>query len=312
MSGTRIYEPRLAEAWNDFNARARNGHFLFDRRFMDYHADRFEDASLAVFEGDRIVGLIPASRHGDEVVSHGGLTFGGLVVDRAGTAQVMTMLDACAEAWARVGAKTLTYKAMPSIYAAAPAEADRYWLFRNGARLVRRDLSAAIDYRARGAVSTRRSRGIKKAASGGLSFGRSSNWPGYWELLAKVLEDRHGVSPVHSLAEIEMLAGRFPDEIALYTAERAGRILAGVVAFRSRFVAHAQYIAADEEGRQAAALDGLFEHMIGVHAEGCRHFDFGISNTDRGRVLNEGLMRQKEEFGASAVACDFYELGIGR
>jgi hypothetical protein len=312
LPGPRPYGPSLEGAWNAFNKRARNGHFLFDRRFMDYHADRFADASLALFEGDEVVGLLPASRHGDEIVSHGGLTFGGLVIDRAGTAQAMAMLDDCARAWAAAGATSLTYKAMPAIYARAPAEEDRYWLFRRGAELVRRDVSAAIDYRARGAVSSRRGRGVRKAQTAGVRYERSSDWASYWALLTSVLEGRHGAAPVHSLAEIELLAGRFPDEIALFTASLDETLLAGVVMFRSAMVAHAQYIAVGEAGREAGALDGLFEHLIQLHAQDWRYFDFGISNTEQGRVLNEGLIRQKEEFGASAVVHDFYRLSIGR
>jgi hypothetical protein len=312
LPSPRAYDASLAGAWNAFNARARNGHFLFDRGFMDYHAERFVDASLALVEGEAIVGLLPASRHGDEIVSHGGLTFGGLVVDRTGTAEAMAMLDAAVEAWAAAGAQALTYKAMPTIYARAPADEDRYWLFRQGAELVRRDVSAAIDYRARGPVSGRRSRGIRRAATAGVTFGRSSDWAGYWALLCAVLEGRHGAAPAHSLAEIELLAGRFPDEIALFTAIRQGELLAGVAMFRSATVAHAQYIAAGEAGREAGALDGLFEFLIGQHGASHRYFDFGISNTDQGRVLNEGLIRQKEEFGASAVVHDFYRLAIGR
>ena len=80
--------------------------------------------------------------------------------------------------------------------------------------------------------------------------------------------------------------------------------------FRSAQVAHAQYIAVGEAGRESGALDGLFEHLIGAHALTHRYFDFGISNTDQGRVLNEGLMRQKEEFGGSAVAHDVYRLAL--
>jgi hypothetical protein len=65
-----------------------------------------------------------------------------------------------------------------------------------------------------------------------------------------------------------------------------------------------------EEGREAGALDGLFDHLIAGHAESHRYFDFGISTTDQGQVLNEGLMRQKEEFGASAVVHDVYRLAL--
>ena len=39
-------------------------------------------------------------------------------------------------------------------------------------------------------------------------------------------------------------------------------------------------------------------------------FDFGISNEDHGRVLNEGLVMQKEGFGARSVVHDHYELRV--
>ncbi|MBV9528997.1 MAG: hypothetical protein JOZ79_11630, partial [Sphingomonas sp.] len=35
------YDSSLASNWAEVLADARNGVFLFDRRYMDYHADRF-------------------------------------------------------------------------------------------------------------------------------------------------------------------------------------------------------------------------------------------------------------------------------
>jgi hypothetical protein len=306
----RRYSPEMAKAWNGFNGRGRNGHFMFDRGFMDYHADRFADASLMAFEDDAPIALLPLNRTGDEVWSHQGLTFGGLVVEDAGTAQILAILDACADHLRGEGVAQLTYKALPHIYARAPAEADRYWLFRRRAALVRRDISIAIDYRARGPVSSRRTRGARKAEKAGLTLARSQDWPQFWRLLEGVLADRHGAAPVHSLDEIQLLADRFPEEIALFAASAGDEIHAGVVMFRSAQVAHAQYIAVNEAGREAGALDGLFEHLIGAHAQTHRYFDFGISNTDQGRVLNEGLVRQKEEFGGGGVVHDFYRVAL--
>jgi hypothetical protein len=75
-------------------------------------------------------------------------------------------------------------------------------------------------------------------------------------------------------------------------------------------VAHAQYIAVGEAGREIGALDGLLEHLIQTTAERCRIFDFGISNTGQGRVLNEGLVRQKEEFGGGGVVHDVYNVSL--
>ena len=303
MIEVRAYDAGLRDAWNAFNACARNGHFLFDRGFMEYHADRFDDASVMVFEDGRLMALMPASREGGTIGSHPGLTFGGLVIDEASTAQVLAILDACAAFWRRAGADTLTYKALPWIYHRRPAQADLYWLFR-------RDVTAAIDYRARGSPSGRRQRGARKAVQGGLVIARSQNLGDFWRLLEEVLASRHGAAPVHSLAEIEALARQFPDQIALHVAERDGAIEAGVVMFVTPFVAHAQYIAVGEAGRASGALDGLFEHLIGAFAGSHRYFDFGISNTDGGRTLNEGLIRQKEEFGASAVVHDTYRVGL--
>lgn len=306
----RPYEASLAGAWNAFNAGARNGHLLFDRGFMDYHADRFADASLMAFEGERLVGLAPANLSGETVWSHQGLTFGGLVVDDARAVEVAAMLDACAAAWAGQGARTLVYKALPPIYQRRPAQEDLSWLFRRGARLVRRDLGTAIDLTEPGPVSSRRARGARKAAGAGVTFARSDRWSDYWAVLESVLEARHGAAATHSLAEITLLAGRFPEAISLHTAEREGEVLAGVVMFRSGPVAHAQYIAAGEAGRALGALDGLFLHLIEGERGVRRWFDFGHSTTDQGHTLNEGLMRQKEEFGGGGVVHDVYELDL--
>ncbi|MGZ3272161.1 MAG: GNAT family N-acetyltransferase [Caulobacteraceae bacterium] len=306
----RPWRPDLAEPWNAFNARAANGHFLFDRGFMGYHADRFADASLMVEDEGQLIALLPLNRAGNEAWSHQGLTFGGLVHDGLGAAAAMQALDACCEHLKAEGVGALAYKAMPWIYASRPSEQDLYWLFRRGAELVRRDVSAAIDYRARGRVSSRRERGAKKAVKAGLQFRRSEDWRGYWRLLEGVLGERHGVRPVHTSEEIMLLAARFPARIALHVAALDDEIQAGVVMFCSDHVAHAQYIAVGPEGRETGALDGLFDHLIAAHAGAHRYFDFGVSTADQGRTLNEGLARQKEEFGASAVVYDVYRLTL--
>lgn len=301
------YEPSFFGAWNEFNRAARNGHFLFDRGYMDYHADRFADASLMITDEGRFVGLMPANRDGDTIHSHQGLTFGGLVSETAGVAEVMRMLDACAAVWRDQGARRLVYKALPWIYQRRPAQEDLYWLFRRDAQLVRRDVATAIDSRAPGPQSSRRARGARKAQAAGLTFARSNRWGDFWTLLAEVLAARHGAEPVHTVAEIERLATGFPNTIALHTAEQDGVILAGVVIFASAQVAHAQYVAVGEAGRTSGALDGLFSYLIELHADR-RYFDFGISNTAQGRELNEGLAAQKEGFGGSAVVHDFYRV----
>jgi hypothetical protein len=307
------YEPSLAGYWNRAVAEARNGHFLFDRGFMDYHADRFSDCSLLFFKGDHLLGVLPANRRGDTIYSHQGLTFGGIVAgDRLDASLTLRVFDALRFDLAKQGTRSLVYKAIPHIYHRRPAQDDLYALFRHRAELVRRDISSTIDCAFPGTSSPARRTSIRKAANAGLFFGESNHWDEYWALLTACLEAHHGVRPVHTLTEIRLLHDRFPDAIRLFTSlSPAGVIVAGVVMFVSTTVAHAQYAAVSQEGRSMYALDGLYMFLIEHYRESKRWFDFGISTEDDGRVLNAGLATYKVRFGAGGIAYDTYRLPIG-
>ena len=90
--------------------------------------------------------------------------------------------------------------------------------------------------------------------------------------------------------------------------DSTGNIVAGTVMYVTDNVAHSQYIAASEQGRDYGALDLLFSKLITDVFAAHRYFDFGISTEQGGRFLNEGLMFQKEGFGARAVVYDTYEI----
>ena len=68
------YTPDQKQAWNDFVSRSKNGTFLLDRNYMDYHADRFTDHSLMVYRRDKLYALLPGNIAGDTFYSHQGLT----------------------------------------------------------------------------------------------------------------------------------------------------------------------------------------------------------------------------------------------
>src|SRR5579862_9144346 len=74
------YGPGSKSVWNDFARVANSGTFLFDRSYMDYHADRFQDHSLMVFDQGRLAAIFPANLANPTMVaSHDGLTYGGLI-----------------------------------------------------------------------------------------------------------------------------------------------------------------------------------------------------------------------------------------
>jgi hypothetical protein len=309
MFRIRQYSSADAHSWNEFIARSKNGTFLFDRRYMDYHADRFSDSSLIVSESDdRWVSVLPANRVDSALVSHGGLTYGGLISDEEmTTSRMIDLFAALLRYLAEAGIERLEYKTVPAIYHSLPAEEDRFALFLHGASLSRRDVLSVVDLGAQGRIQERRRRGAKKAESLRVAVEESDDWAPFWDVLTANLLDRHGRRPVHSLDEIVALARKFPDNIRLFVAKREGVVLGGVVMYLASPTAHAQYIGSSAEGRQCGALDLLFGSLIDRHRS-FRYFDFGISN--EGATLNRGLSDFKDGFGARAVVHDHYVLQV--
>ncbi|MDX1696673.1 MAG: GNAT family N-acetyltransferase [Thiohalobacterales bacterium] len=299
------------DRWDELVTGARNGHFMFMRDYMDYHADRFEDHSLLFERDGRLLAVMPANRDGQSLHSHGGLTFGGIIsgpdMTTAKMLDVFAALQAGCRQW---GIARLVYKAIPHIYHHSPAGEDLYALQANAARLIRRDLTSTLEQSHRPGYSGRQKRNIGKGRKAGLAVTESTDFGRFWELLTDVLAGRHGVAPVHSLGEIRQLAERFPGNIRLFEAcTPDGELLAGTVLYINEPVVHTQYLANSEAGRKTGALDYLIDSLIERYRD-IPYFDFGISTVNQGRDLNEGLCTQKEGFGARAIVHDFYEMDI--
>ena len=295
--------------WDRFVDEARNATFLFRRDYMEYHADRFRDHSLLFRDGERLLAVMPASEHDGELVSHGGLTYGGIVSGRQmKTGAMLEVFEALAQYARGAGLPSLRYKRVPFIYHDVPTEEDLYALFRAGAALVRRDVASTVFLADPLPYTKGRQYCVNKSRKQGLTVGRSNDFAGFMAVEEAHLLSRYGVKPVHSAEELAMLAGLFPDNIKLFTAVKEDRLTGGVVVYESRHVAHAQYIAATDEGKTLSALDAIVDHLLREVYRDKRYFDFGISTEQQGRSLNEGLVENKESYGARAVVYDFYEL----
>lgn len=303
------YTPEYKTVWDEFIGISKNGTFMLNRNYMDYHSDRFTDYSLMFYDEDRLVAVMPASLHGDEVRSHGGLTYGGIISDYKMTVQKMLELFESLRVFLKNNEiKRLVYKCVPAVYHLYPADEDLYALFRNGARLFRRDVSTAVFLPEKIKFSELRRRGIKKALKNNLVVRQTEDFDDYISLLSAVLAEHHGVKPVHSAEELKLLASRFPDVIKLFAAyDNENKMMAGVVIFDTPQVVHAQYIANSNAGRDVGALDLVMDYLINEYSAGKKYFDFGISTENAGLYLNNGLISQKEMFGGRAVVYDFYE-----
>ena len=297
------------EEWNEFVAKSKNGTFLFDRRFMDYHADRFQDYSLMFYDGDRLLAVMPANQNGDTLVSHGGLTYGGLVMGTgmkaAQVCELFRELNGCLSCH---GFRRVVYKAVPWIYHQQPAEEDLYALTSVcHARLMIRDISSAIISDRKMRFSGSRKDGIRKARRQGLIVRESEDFAAFWQILYDNLSAKYGLKPVHSAAELELLHSRFPDKIRLYMVFKGETPVGGTILFLTLQVLHVQYISATHEGKTYGAIDLLFDHLINTVYSDYPYIDFGKSTSSDSADLNENLIFQKEGFGARAVCYDTYE-----
>ena len=302
----------MADEWNLFVAASKNGTFLFDRRFMDYHSDRFCDHSLLVYRDQRLYALLPANQKDDTLVSHGGLTYGGLVTDsRCSAKGVLDAFTAINEYLRQQGFRHVVYKAVPWIYHQLPAEEDLYALTSVcHARLTIRDISSAIIGDRKIRFSESRKSGIRKAHRQGLTVAESTDFAAFWQILNENLTGKYGVRPVHSVAELELLHSRFPEKIRLYMAFDGETPVGGTLLFLTPQVLHTQYISANAFGKQHGAIDLLFDHLINNTYKDYPYIDFGKSTVSDSADLNEQLIFQKEGFGARAVCYDTYEYDL--
>jgi len=308
MLEIRRYTADQADEWNRFVAASKNGTFLLDRRYMDYHSDRFTDHSLMVYRRNNLYAVLPANVAGDTFFSHQGLTYGGLVMsDRTTAADVVQIFKDLNYLLRAEGIKRVVYKPTPWIYHRQPAEEDLYAVVEVCGAQLSRGLSSTVSREYLNKWYRIRECGARKAREAGITIVEADDYSAFWPILAKNLRDRYGLTVVHSQEEIQLLHSRFPDRIRLVVAKQGEETLGGTVLYCSDRVVHSQYIAASPRGKELHVLDLLFQQVIAEALETHAFFDFGISTEKHGTYLNDQLIYQKEGFGGRGICYDWYE-----
>lgn len=319
MKITSLAETDVAR-WDQFVPKTAQGVFLHSRRFLAYHGTRFRDVSLLI-ENDKgqLRGLFPAAQALNEetrVVSHPGITYGGLLQDPGCRADEIMTMTASIRAWYReLGYRTLTYKAVPHHIQRQVVQSDLYAIWREGGKLARRDLWNVLDLSQPRNLSKGHNWGYKKAMKSDLKVDvlETDAYEPFHKLLTEGLAERHDTRPVHTLEELLELQQRFPGEIQLWGCKTPeSEIIAGAWLFKLHTGCwHTQYITANAKGRELFATDLLLEELVSLAGKaGVTRFSFGCSTDDGGQSLNAGLFSFKAGFGAGAVVQDFYELEL--
>lgn len=303
------YAKEQEQEWNEFVERSKNGTFLFDRRYMDYHKDRFTDHSFMFYRDKKLYAMLPANVKGDTLFSHQGLTYGGLITsNEARTVHVMEMFRMLNETLRNEGIKRVVYKALPFIYHHLPAEEDLYAIHCEcNYRIVERDVSSTISPKTAIKWKKDRRHGLRKAHDMGMIVERSTDFDAFWDVLTANLMENHDTKPVHSLGEMKLLNSRFPEKIRLYVSRKGSETMGGCVVYVINDMVHTQYISATAEGKKNGAIDIIIDYLLHKEFSNFTYLDFGKSTEGHSKILNEDLIYQKEGFGGRAVCYDTYE-----
>ena len=309
MMTVKRYAPRDASVWNTFVANAANATFLLDRRFLEYHKDRFIDHSLLLYENKKLIAVFPANSKGRSMYSHDGLTYGGLMV--APYTSLLTMLSCFYHLLKYYHDRRilrLIYKPVPVCFHTTPTRSDEYALFCADARLTALNTGFVASPPSR--ISKRRLRMVGKAKRARVVVKKTTSARFWNDILIPHLWERYHTKPIHTAEEIARLEHLFAGNIKQYGAFVGNTMVAGVTIFHDRGIAHAQYIASNAAGREVGALDYLFWHLLTHTYTHARYFSFGTTNmgSPDGKKLSAGLVAWKEGFGSSMTPYPCYTI----
>lgn len=308
----RRYQKEDAAMWDKLVAESRQGTLLHFRGYMDYHADRFQDYSLIACRKGKPIAILPANLVENRLYSHQGLTYGGWLtpISHFDGSDMLELFDAWIH-WCKDNEiSEIFYKTVPHIYHRIPAEEDLYALSRYCATPWITNLSSVIDMREIPAMNTLQKRHLKKATSLSPWIRETSSADEFMPVLTDCLQSRHDASPVHTVAELKMLKERFPGNIRFFLSGSGDETEAEVCIYDTAGVAHCQYIATTETGRDNGTLTFLMHHLITDTFKSRSYFDFGTSNEDGGKVLNSGLIHQKVGLGGRGVAYQSFHIKL--
>ena len=202
------------------------------------------------------------------------------------------------------------YKSLPIFYTDLPAQEEEYAMFILKAINYRTDTTLTIQNPNIIPYQTRRIRSIKKANKYNLTIKDGDSFELFWsQILEPHLKSRYNKKPTHSLAEINLLASSFPNNISQHNIfDEDDNIIAGCTVFETITTAHVQYIASNEIGRNTGGIDKLFDYLITDAFKDKQYFDFGICNEEEGLYINDGLLDWKEGFGGRTFVHKYFSI----
>ncbi len=217
------------QVWDGFVNHSKMPMFMFNRDFMEYHADRFTDASVMFYnDADDLIAVMPATSHGHEIRSHGGLTYGGIISsEKMKQHTMLECFDVMKEYYKKMGYKNIIYKSIPYIYHHYSAQEDLYALFRNNAKIQKIEPACVIELEHPYKMPKGRKAQISRAKREGIYVKEIKDFDAFIHIENQVLKKYHNAVAVHTGKELTYLQGKFPSNIRCFGAYSANNNLLG-------------------------------------------------------------------------------------
>jgi hypothetical protein len=302
----------MEHLWDEFVRGSCNGHFLLERGYMDYHADRMEDASLMVFDGDRLLTLLPANRREDSLVSHDGLPFAGFVMGPRTLHQDMrSALKALSSYLLAHGFKRFVYRPTPVCYHRMPCQDDICLLHEMGAVCTKTKLSSGFAGPVPVLIGSETQRSVLKAARKlPCDFVECQDVALFWGHLERFLQARHGTRPVHTVEEMTLLRRRFPGQIRMFLAKAGEEIVGGVLVYLTARVMRMQY--SFRHRQDSTSVSRRLTLWLAAHPECSRPWiDLGTSLDPETGEIDTTLLRSKERTGGRGTVVQTWTWEMG-
>jgi hypothetical protein len=311
----RLYTNEDYNLWQSFLKSNKSYSFQFSRTFLDV-SKKGVDSSLIIENQSKPVGLFPniyINSNRTETISHAGSSYGGILTKSGtSTSTLLSYYQAIASyAKEATSIKTMGFRIPPDCVR-RNIEHDIHWvMWKLGARVESCYLHTTVNLNNKIEMDNSRINLAKIPSELQIAICGSDDLVNLWNFVSDVLENRHGIKPVHTLDEITFLANSFPKNILMFFAKMDKEIVAAAIFFNTVDSFRLQYMAVSELGRSISAGDYLILQSIKLAKElGFSYFDFGHSQESGGRFLNDSLMSFKMKFGGSNYAAFTYSLWL--
>lgn len=293
--------------WDGFVDNSNNGTIFHKMRFLQYHPKgRFKLSFLGFYdEKNNLLAIMPGEEKDRVFKSPVGASYGSFATKDLSYDESEAIVDAFLERCKKRKIKEIILTPPPFVYEKRQNQYLDFLFIYKGFNIQKTLITSAVDLSTlnpdvlSSLVYSKR-KAVRKAIKSGIRAELSNDIKAFYPILLDN-KKKFGVSPTHTLEELERLKELFPNDIKLLLAFKGNKPIAGAVTFIcNKIVALAFYIVhyvKFQEFRPTSLL--YYEDIKWAKENGFKYYDIGINaetKTENPMDQVKSLIKFKETF----------------